>query len=51
MDAERGIAYEDEAIRAYEFERDVTVKRIGMFKNDLAARQPGRPQVGEDGLP
>ena len=48
-DAERGIAFEDEAIAAYEFQTDVTVKRIGMVKNDIAGASPDG-LVGDDGL-
>ena len=48
-DAERGIAYEDEAIRAYEFQTDETVKRIGLVRNDLAGASPDG-LVGDDGL-
>ena len=48
-DAERGIAYEDEAIRAYEFHTDATVKRIGMVRNDIAGASPDG-LVGEEGL-
>ena len=48
-DAERGIAYEDEAIRAYEFQTDAKVKRIGMVRNDIAGASPDG-LVGDDGL-
>ena len=48
-DADRGIAYEDEAIRAYEFQTDATVKRIGMVRNDIAGASPDG-LVGDEGL-
>ena len=48
-DAERGIAYEDEAILAYEFQVNTTVKRIGMVRNDIAGASPDG-LVGEYGL-
>ena len=48
-DADRGIAYEDEAIAAYEFQTDATVKRIGMVKNAIAGASPDG-LVGDDGL-
>ena len=48
-DAERGIALEDEAIAAYEFQTDATVKRIGMVRNDIAGASPDG-LVGDDGL-
>ena len=48
-DADRGIALEDEAIAAYEFQTDATVKRIGMVRNDIAGASPDG-LVGDDGL-
>ena len=48
-DAERGIAYEDEAIRAYEFQEDVTVKRIGMGRTESFGASPDG-LVGKKGL-